>query len=111
VIDSVAKRAAALHSGFAKATLTPSGTIDQIGRGYTLGLYTFTYVATNVPIWTIDFTTTGQRTSCELSVSQTSSLLDWQIPLPAIGAGEGFLVNSSGDYLVTSTGDYLIADV
>lgn len=45
MIDTLAKRAAALHSGFINATLTPSGSIGQIERGYTLGLYTYTYTA------------------------------------------------------------------
>jgi hypothetical protein len=52
----------------------PSGTFTQIERGYTLGLYTFTYVASESPIWTIAFSGT-EACSAELNATTTTAEL------------------------------------
>ena len=75
MIDTLAKRAASSRFALGGSGIRhPSGTFTQIERGYTLGLYTFTYVAVNAPVWTITFIGTEQ-TSGELSATSATGSL------------------------------------
>ena len=75
MIDTLAKRAATSRYALGGSGIRPpSGTFTQIERGYTLGLYTFTYVAVNAPVWTITFIGTEQTSGELAATSATGSL-------------------------------------
>ena len=75
MIDTLAKRAASSRFALGGSGIRPpSGTFTQIERGYTLGLYAFTYVADDSPVWTITFSGNDQTTG-EISVTTTTAPL------------------------------------
>jgi hypothetical protein len=56
LIDTLAKRAASSRFALGGSAIRPpTGTFSQIERGYTLGLYTFTYVASDGPVRIVSF--------------------------------------------------------
>ena len=75
MIDTLAKRSASSRFALGGSGIRPpSGTFSQIERGYTLGLYTFTYVASDVPYLSLDFASNRAATGTITALSATATL-------------------------------------